>query len=52
LADIINGEVPTLPAVMPSDYMPVEGPDADGNDPIPFSVAADCNKTLEKFCRI
>jgi hypothetical protein len=40
LADIINGEVPTLPAVMPIDYMPVEGLDAEGNDPVPFSPAA------------
>jgi hypothetical protein len=40
LADIINGAIPTLPAVMPIDYMPVEGLDADGNDPIPFNAAA------------
>jgi hypothetical protein len=40
LADIINGAIPTLPAVMPADYMPVEGLDFDGNEPVPFTAPA------------
>jgi hypothetical protein len=40
MADIINGTIPALPAVIASDYMPVEGPDIDGADQVPFSIAA------------